>query len=290
MNISQLKTFLDVVEQGRKEQSDGISDTGWLEPLENELGLILFERTEQGLKLTSPAKALAEQATEVVRQADALLALAREMQGQINGTLRVGMYSSQEFLRIAGVGQLIADDFPGLQLHFLPKKDREDLFAQIEAGELDCGFVLGDHGVGDQLTLLTLCHFNLSVAGPRHWQTELQEADWSGLVSLPWVWSAADCPWQAFMGDIFAARGLQPTAVAHPLDEKAMVELIIAGAGVGLMIEDEAQKAQEAGQIAIWPAEVFPVHLSFAFPKKQQSDPAIQAMLTTVRRLWLQDG
>lgn len=65
--------------------------SGQLKKLEEELGVILFERTRRSVATTPQGESIVEQARRVLEQADALRQLARSCQDPLVGPLRMGV-------------------------------------------------------------------------------------------------------------------------------------------------------------------------------------------------------
>ena len=64
--------------------------SGQLRKLEEELGVILFERTKRSVEITPPGEAIVVHARRVLEQADALRQLAQSYQDPLAGPLRMG--------------------------------------------------------------------------------------------------------------------------------------------------------------------------------------------------------
>ena len=64
--------------------------SGQLRKLEEELGVILFERTKRSVEITPPGEAIVVHARRVLEQADALRQVAQSYQDPLAGPLRMG--------------------------------------------------------------------------------------------------------------------------------------------------------------------------------------------------------
>ena len=64
--------------------------SGQLRKLEEELGVILFERTKRSVEITPPGEAIVVHARRVLEQADALRQMAQSYQDPLAGPLRMG--------------------------------------------------------------------------------------------------------------------------------------------------------------------------------------------------------
>jgi DNA-binding transcriptional LysR family regulator len=68
-----------------------------------------------------------------------------------------------------------------------------------------------------------------------------------------------------------------------------MRSLVAAGVGVGLLREALAQEAGAAGEVVCFGEHACTTQLVFAWPEGRDEDPAIQAVLDTLRRIWSLD-
>ncbi len=85
---------------------------------------------------------------------------------------------------------------------------------------------------------------------------------------------------------MFAERNLHPDKIAYIGDEESLASLIIAGSGMGLMLEERALQAERKGDVVIWGHEAFSLPLSFVYQEKRKSDPLLQAVLGVLDSVW----
>lgn len=72
-------------------------------------------------------------------------------------------------------------------------------------------------------------------------------------------------------------------------EESVLSRLVMSGAGVTLMIKDEAEQLQADGKIAVWDQELPPLTLSFIFHQGQADTPVTRAMIKAVSMVWEKD-
>jgi DNA-binding transcriptional LysR family regulator len=136
-----------------------------------------------------------------------------------------------------------------------------------------------------EITIVPLRTFNLRVVGPLRWKERLETADWEDILGFPWVWGAHDCPYYKPLNEIFHTQGTTPSKVAIT-DEDSIKTLVASGAGLAILIEEAALAAEQEGRMVIWTQDTLPIDLSFAYLRKREHDPVIQAILNGLFIVW----
>ena len=154
--------------------------------LERRFGAALFERHNQGVRLTALGAAAAERAQRVLREIEAVaadLAALREGRGGI-----VTVAASAVFLQGLLPGAIAAfhEEFPGVEVILQPSSG--DVLRLLEAGRIDlyCG-VIGAGRLPPGLRCKTLPATTAGiVAHPRH-PLHGRTPGWADLVGYPWI-------------------------------------------------------------------------------------------------------
>lgn len=291
MELYQLKTFVIVAEEAnltrasKRLNASQPAVSSHIKALEEEFGVALFYRHPQGMELTPEGEELKKQADTVLREAEIFVFKARQLRGEVAGSVTIGLNSATDLLKTDDFFSFMAERYPKLEFHLL-QSISGFILNDIKAAKIDGGYVFGANPYPEDLELLVLHPYKLRVVGPSSWRQEVESADWQKLAELPWIWTPVQCPWRNILAGEFASRNLHPIAVAHTDNERTMSSLVIAGAGMGMMLEAEAEEAEVAGRVVIWPQESFPLTLSFAYLKKRETDPILQATLDGVRMVW----
>jgi DNA-binding transcriptional LysR family regulator len=146
MTLYQLQVFLAVVKTGSFTKAgellhasqSGVSHT--IADLEKELGVLLFTRNRNGVKLTETGKQILMHANEIDNQMEQIFHTAAAAKGVQSGKLRVGAFPSFSNKVIPAIFQAFRNHYPGIELLLL-----EGSYAEIEAwikvGAVDLGFV-----------------------------------------------------------------------------------------------------------------------------------------------------
>lgn len=146
MTLYQLEVFLAVVKTGSFTKAgehlhasqSGVSHT--IADLEKELGVLLFTRNRNGVKLTEAGNQILVHAREIDNQIEQIYHTAATAKGVQSGTLRIGAFPSFSNKVIPGIFQAFSNHYPGIELLLLEGSYAE-IEAWIKAGAVDLGFV-----------------------------------------------------------------------------------------------------------------------------------------------------
>ena len=127
---------------------------------------------------------------------------------------------------------------------------------------------------------------NVFIVGPVRWKAQIEQADWKEIAEFPWIWPSDNCPFCQTINEEFQQRNLRVSKVAIADQEPTLKMLVTSGVGLTLMIEDEALATEQEGRVVIWTKHKFQVDLSFAYLRKREHDPVIQAILNGLFILW----
>ena len=110
--------------------------------LEDSLGIVLFDRSTSGARLTADGEIVAARAKQVLIDLDSMQSLAKGGGGTA-GRLEIGFYTS---LTSGELGESLCDfakENEGVDINVV-EDDRSELFALLERGSIDLAVVLGE--------------------------------------------------------------------------------------------------------------------------------------------------
>lgn len=107
---------------------------------EDALGVVVFERTSRGVRLTHPGAALVERARRVLREADDLFDASRRLSDPLAGTVRVGVIPTIAPYLLPDIVPSLHDTFPRLTLAWVEEKT-DVLLSRLEDGGLDAALL-----------------------------------------------------------------------------------------------------------------------------------------------------
>lgn len=290
MEIYQLRAFVTVAKIGqltRAAEALHVTQpavTGQIKALEEELGVSLFDRRPGRIALTRAGERLLPEAEKVLAAAGSLIGRARELQGEIAGSLVIGTLGDPDALRL---GSLLGGLVAALPLLDIKTRsgDAETLREGVATSTLQAAFYIGPHIPRDVLGLpLQTLHYR--VVAPVAYRERLLHAGWREIADLPWIGTPHAGHVQTLLRDLFSRQGLLPNQVVESDEASAPYSLVRAGLGLALLREDMAVPAAEREELVIWPHTRVAALLSFIYPKTAEHDPAIVAALSVLRQIW----
>ena len=114
--------------------------SGQIRKLEDELGIILLERTSRKVRFTQSGLLLVDQAKTVLREVKLLKEMASNQGKEMTGPLHVGVIPTIGPYLMPHIVPALQNAFPDLEL-FLYEAQTHQLLEQLETGRLDCAIV-----------------------------------------------------------------------------------------------------------------------------------------------------
>jgi DNA-binding transcriptional LysR family regulator len=290
MELYQLRSFVAVADVGhltRAAEKLHVSQpavSAQIKALEDELDLVLFERTSSGMVLTSAGARLLTDAERVLAAAEALRTVAKALKGEVSGKVRVGTTSDPGFIRVGEFLNATIARHPLVQVE-LHQEITGAAFAKVRDGELDASFYYGEiehPGV----EALRLRGSSYRVAAPAAWKRRVVDADWAEIATQPWVITPSISTHHKLVRALFEKHGVEPTRVVEADQETVIANLVVSGVGLSLIREDLALEKETAGQVCLWRDVRLETTLWFIYPRARRGDPAISALLEVLRDIW----
>ena len=290
MELYQLRGFVAVAEVGhltRAAEKLHLSQpalSAQIKALEDELGVALFERSAAGMTLTAAGKRLLPEAGRVLADAAALHGLARTIQGEVTGHVRVGTLADPEFIRLAALLAQATERHPLLEIE-LHHEVSGAAFEKVRDGSLDASYYYGDldHPAVVSIPLREIAY---RVAAPAAWRDKVEHATWDGIAALPWVMTPAISTHHVLATRLFAERGRAPATLIEADNETVIRSLVASGLGAALVREDLAREGEDAGELVVWPDARLATTLQFIYAAEKRDEPEIRALADVVRDVW----
>lgn len=290
MELYHLRTFVTVAEEQHLTRAaerlftSQPAISAHIKALEEELGLTLFDRTPKGMQLTPAGQRLFDRAQRTLSAAGDFLQTAKGMQHELLGSIRIGLNTDAEFLRLVELQAGLSARHPQLGIEFLAGRTGANIPA-LRIGRLDAAFISGDC---DEPLLQS--HFlreeEMAIAVPHALRDRIDSADIPALARLPWVYTSPDCAYYRLMQPLFDAHGCTPAKTMLADQEDAMKAMVAAGVGLGIMRRSEVEAAERAGRMHVLPMELPTLALRFAYLRKRANDPVIRAVLAELAEIW----
>lgn len=291
MELYQLKTFVAVAQErsltraAERVFTSPPAVSAQIKALEEELGVKLFDRTPRGMELTEAGNRLLADAERTLASAGRLRSAAAQIRGEARGVVRLGAVSDPISLRMGDILVKLAERHPQvtLQLH---QGLSFQVLADLQRGELDCGYVMSDREHVEGLQLQRLGVIDLVVALPLAMAEANPDLSLQQLTSLPWVGTPTTCLLRRHLESLFASAGreYQETTLANT--EGAVRSMVASGMGAGIVRLDQAQQAERQGELKIWNGWRAHTWICWASLPEARCSDAVLAVRSAVQEAW----
>jgi len=290
VDLYHLRTFVTVAEERHLTRAaerlftSQPAISAHIKALEEEIGLELFDRTPRGMQLTPAGEQLLERAQHALAAAQDFLQTARGMKDELMGTVRIGLNTDAEFLRLPELQARLAAEHPRLEIEYHSGRTGSNIPA-LRVGRLDVAFLSGE--CDDPL--LESCYLrdeDLAVAVPESLRGRTGAGDIAALAELPWVYTSPECAYYQSILAMFEDHGCTPAKAVMSEQEDALWAMIRMGVGVGIVRREHIDRPENAGQLYALPLALPPLPLHFAWPRKRANDPVVRALREVVSSLW----
>lgn len=290
LNFNQLRSFLLVAEEGNLTRAAARRHTtpsavsAHVQQLEERLGLVLFQRTRQGMTLSAAGERLLPAARRVIAATRDLADTASHLNGDHNREVRLGLNAPPEHLCVGPLMAASAQGDPPLVVQ-LESSMSERIIADVIEGRLDAGFVYGpvkDRALAREL----LARRWLRVAAPGDFGLDRLPDDSAERAALPWIWPGVEgCPFRHVMPEILGASESEANIVTRIDGEESIRALVRAGMGIGLLEQRYGEEAAHDGRLKLL-EQSWTIDLGLVYRADRADDPVIIALLQAVRAAW----
>jgi DNA-binding transcriptional LysR family regulator len=290
MEIYQLRAFTTVAKLGsitRASEALHVTQpavTAQLKGLEEELGISLFDRRPGKIVLTRAGEALLGDVDQLLALVGNLTSKAKELKGQVTGTLVIGTVGDPDSLRLGSLLSTLVQALPLLEIK-TRQGHSEELRELVTTGAIQSSFYIGPNLPRDVLgvPLQTLYY---RIAGPFEYKDRLLNGGWQEISEMPWIGAPSLHHSQTLLKEMFARQGLSPHVVVEADDASFSLSLVRSGVGLALIREDIALIASEQSEVVIWPHVRLDARLCFIYSRPYEHDPATIATLSQIRAVW----
>jgi DNA-binding transcriptional LysR family regulator len=290
MELYQLRSFVAIAEVGqltRAAEKLHVSQpalSAQLKALEDELELTLFERTSNGMELTTAGKQMLEEAEKILSAAQALHNGARALKGEVAGKVSIGTSSDPEFIRLGEFMSTAVARYPLLELE-LRQEITGVAFEHVRDGSLDASFYYGERS-HPNVARLPLREITYRIAAPAEWRERVKDAGWKEIAEQSWIIPPPISTHHQLVYALLRQHGVEPTKVVEADQEDVISSLVISGVGLALMREDLALEKAAAGEVCLWKDVRMPTTLWFIYLQERENDPAIRVLLDVLKDTW----
>jgi DNA-binding transcriptional LysR family regulator len=233
LNFGEAAEFVHVSQPGLSQQ---------IKALEEEVGVLLLDRTKRSVTLTEAGKYFLAEAKLSLEHAERAIAVARKVSRGKLGKVRIGHVQSIPF---SGLLTRLTSVFhryvPDIHLEFV-EGDPVDLLARILEGELDLGFIRLPHeGVPSEIAVRTILQEKVVVAlREDHWlakKKKIRCADLAGERFIRYYRKDGKSPLDEHQKAIAEKGGFRLQVSQEVQSVPTIIGLVAAGSGVAVVAE-----------------------------------------------------
>jgi DNA-binding transcriptional LysR family regulator len=252
--------------------------------LEDELGVVLFERTPAGMTLTAAGRQMLARAEGVLEAARALLADAASIKGEVSAKARLGTLADPQFIKIGDLSSALTRDHPMIEVEF-KHMVTGGAFDAVLDGALDASFYYGERA-SPRMARLRLRDFAYRIAAPAAWRDRLRRADWKKIAAMPWIIPPAVSTHADLAKSMFDANGVNPEKVIEADNEALVSSLVVSGIGLALMREDQALERQGAKEVCLVRDIRLNTALEFIYLAERALEEPVKSLVEAIKSVW----
>lgn len=267
MNISQLKTFVAVVDHRSFSEAArvlGISQpaaTMHVQSLESDVGAILFDRGYRNISLTEAGEALLPYARRILNEVDDAHHAIESMSDVVTGRVTIAASTTP--------GQYLLPRLLGTFLSAYPEVgvtlrvyDSADVVEHVARGEADLGMT-GAEVPGARVSYERLGIDELVLICPaKHRRATGRALTFTDIAGEPFIVREAGSGTRLAAEEVIRRSGVDPVDLEVVMElgtNEAIVSAVEGGMGLGIVSRQVAAKALELGTVALVPGAGFPV-------------------------------
>ena len=253
--------------------------------MEEELGVQLFERLGQQVRLTAHGQRLLPYAERILHLLEEARAITRDGESPA-GTLLIGSPESVLTYRLPPVLQVFRTKFPVVELVFRAVGSTE-LIPLLEQGQLDIGLVIDELLNHPRLEVEPLCPEPLALlAHPRHKLLARREVTAEDLRDEAFLLTDAGCAYRSKLEQALGVGHVRPKAVMEFTSVETIKQCAALGMGIACLPAIVASSEIATGKLAAlrWSGADLSMKTLAVWHKDKWLSPAMEAFLSLLRK------
>lgn len=255
LNITQAARVLHAAQPGVSKQ---------LKQLEDELGFQLFER--KGRALVRPTHAgtqVIDRASQIVRQARSIKALAADLRRDDAGALSIATTHTQARYVLPPVLKRFREKYPKVRLH-LHQGNSEQIADLAATDRIDFAIATGGDAIFAGLKRLPCYRWHRAIVVPHgHPLGEVSKPTFAELAKYPLVTYSFSFSGPSSLMDLFADEGLTPNVALTAWDSDVIKKYVREGLGVGILANLAIDGEEDADLKVRDASHLFPLHTTW---------------------------
>jgi len=255
LNITHAARVLHAAQPGVSKQ---------LKQLEDELGFALFERKGRALiRPTDAGSKVIDRASQIVRQARSIKALAAELRRDDAGSLSIATTHTQARYVLPQVLKRFRDKYPKVRLH-LHQGNSEQIADLAATDRIDFAIATGASPIFSGLVRLPCYRWHRCIVVPDgHPLGEISKPTFAELAQYALVTYSFSFSGPSSLLELFAREGVTPNIALTAWDSDVIKKYVREGLGVGI-IANLAIDGAEDGDLKVRDgSHLFPVHTTW---------------------------
>jgi DNA-binding transcriptional LysR family regulator len=294
MELYHLTAFVTVAKTGnltRAAENLHISPSALsahIKGLEDELGVILFQRLARGMQLTAQGEILLHHAKSALDAIGDFKSAVKAVHPPTAAVLKIGLNASPAFLKMTALSQGIADTLPEVQIRYVTSHTVMTA-PMLQNHDIDLGFVFGDQleeELQSDIAITPIAPVKMRVVIPQAFIEQCREPSWEEVVQMSWIWADKNVACHTAFKKELDRRRLGLNTVTYAMDDGIIQQLVKDGRGVAIMRDDEAEKLAKEGIVRVWQKGTVTVPLGIACLKDNYADQLIAKVREIVLCLW----
>ena len=283
LKVSDLQSFTKAAEELGYSQS---TVTVQIKQLEEELGVLLFERIGKNVKLTEQGRVFRSQAREIVHAVEQLRSSMGETE-QIRGSLRVGTVDSLCTKRMPYILQEFRKHCPLVET-VVRTGSNETLYDMVQKNEVDLIYFLDRRQFRDDWVKVMEqeepAHF---VAAACHPLTNEGFVTLTELLAEPLLLTERGMSYRRSLEIAVAMEELELRPVLELANTDVLVNLVIHNAGVAYFPDFITEEHVEAGELAVIQCvmDVEPVWSQLIYHKDKLLTPQMKVFMDILQNM-----
>lgn len=256
-----------------------------IKQLEEDLGVILFQRNTRGVRLTDAGREFVDQVQEAISILDAAINTAGINARGGKGELRIGIYALTAGWFLDQLLNQFHNTYPDVQLQITEATAR-DAEIMLRESKIDIAFMAQNHKISD-LNSRVIWRDRLVVALPFGHPLALQTSiEWRQLAGETFLVRHGGSGPQIHDLIVTRATGNWLTPTIHRCDvgRSTLLSMIAAGHGISLFVEEVVQA--NTANVCFLPISDEPETIAFsAVWSPQNCDPALLKLLSVTKKV-----
>jgi len=220
--------------------------------IEEELGVPLFERQPQGLKLTAAGELVLHKARSWQNELQALVSQIEDLKGLRRGHVSLAIVEGAAYEFASRVNVAFQRRYPGVSFDLQILGSAQVLKA-VQEGRVDFGLTMNPPALPG-LRMVATAVFRLGIVlPPGHALLNKPALRLADCQDHPMVMADASLGLRAVIDRLLAKSSATPRVVATSNSIMALKDLVVQGLGIGLMTEMDARKEIDAGLLCFAP-------------------------------------